>query len=530
MRRAFLALLALIASVGLITTAQAQKPSDDDASDDDPAVEQPTPSEYSALLRDGLTTNAVMKHLQALQDIADDNDGNRAAGQPGFKKSASYVAKTLKGYGWDVQRESFNFDAFFQDAPSVFERTAPNPKVFAEDTEFSTMEFSGSGDVTGELVAVDLTLPPAAEPSSSSGCEASDFTGLDLTGKVALMQRGTCDFSVKVKNAIAAGAAATVIFNEGQEGRTDVVFGTLGAPDITVPAVDTSFAIGSELANGALSGPTGTTVHIKTTTHTENLKAENVVAETPGGSAKSVVMAGAHLDSVFDGPGINDNGTGSAALLALAQQISESGVEPTNKIRFGWWGAEEEGLIGSTDYVAGLKKKALSKIALYLNFDMVGSPNFARLIYDGDGNAFDAEGPKGSDKIEKTFAKYFKKQDLAAGPTAFDGRSDYLAFIDSGIPAGGLFTGAEEVKTDKEAEKYGGKAGKAFDPCYHQACDDIDNVSRKALKQMVPAIADSVGRYAIDVSKIGGKGGGKGERAATGSSGSSDYLGDELRR
>lgn len=529
MRRTFIVLLALIASAGLITTAAAQKSAP--SGDDPDAVEQPTAAQFSTLLREGIKTNAVIKHLQALQDIADANDGNRAAGQPGYKKSVSYVAKALKGYGWSVKREEFAFDAFFEDEPSTFERISPDPRVFTEDTEFSTMEFSGSGDVTAALVAVDLTLPPAAEPSSSSGCEASDFTGLDLTGKVALMQRGTCDFAVKVNNAIAAGAAATVIFNEGQEGRTDVVFGTLGTPDFTVPAVDTSFAIGSELANGVLSGPTGTTVHIKTTTHTEHLKAENVIAELPGGDRKHVVMAGAHLDGVLDGPGINDNGSGSAALLEIARRLSESGVEPTNKIRFAWWGAEEEGLVGSTDYVAGLKKKALAKIALYLNFDMVGSPNFARLIYDGDGNAFDAEGPKGSAGIEKTFAKYFKKQELASGPTAFDGRSDYLAFIDSGIPAGGLFTGAEEVKTEKQAAKYGGKAGVAMDRCYHLACDDIDNVSRRALKQMVPAIADSVARYAIDVSKIGGKGGKGGkERGRAGAGSSSDYLGDLLRR
>ena len=528
MRRAFLALLALVASVGLITTAQARN---DDGSDSGASSGSSlTGKDVSELLRDSFKPEYVIARLQTLQDIADANDGNRAAGLPGYKKSASYVAKELKSYGWEVKREPFDFDAFFQDAPSTFERVSPNPKVFTEDTDFSTMEFSGSGDVTAELVAVDLTLPPAAEPSSTSGCEATDFNGLDLTGKIALMQRGTCDFSVKVKNAIAAGAAGTIIFNEGQEGRTDVVFGTLGAPDITVPAVDTSFAIGSELANGVLSGPTGTTAHIKVTAHTENLKAENVIADSPGGDPRHVVMAGAHLDSVMDGPGINDNGTGSAALLELANLLSTNGVAPNNKVRLAWWGAEEEGLIGSTDYVDGLKKKELNNIALYLNFDMVGSPNFGRLIYDGDGDAFDSKGPKGSDAIESTFKKYFKKQGLAAGPTAFDGRSDYLGFIDAGIPAGGLFTGAEEIKTKKEAKKYGGKAGVAMDPCYHQACDDIDNVSRKAIKQMVPGILDAIGRYSMDLGSIGkGKGGKKGKRTATGSS-SGEYLGDHLQR
>ncbi len=524
MKRIALALLALVASVGLIASAQAEKTKPT-------KTKTPSPAKFSAQLREGLKPKTILGHLQAFQDIADENDGNRAAGQKGFKKSATYVAKELKSYGWDAERQKFEFDAFFQDAPTTFEVTAPTPRTFTEDTDFSTMEYSGSGDVTGELVAVDLTIPPAAEPSSSSGCEAADFTGLDLTGKIALMQRGTCDFADKVENAANAGAVGSVIFNEGQEGRTDVVFGTLGGA-AAIPAVDTSFAIGSDLANGAINGPTGVTVHIKTSTHVEHLKAENVVGELPGGSGKHVVMAGAHLDSVIDGPGINDNGSGSAALLALAEQMSESGVKPKNKVRFAWWGAEEEGLVGSTDYVANLKKKQAKKIALYLNFDMIGSPNFERLIYDGDGSADDAAepGPKGSDAIEKTFKRYFKREDLATGSTAFDGRSDYGPFIDVGIPAGGLFSGAEEVKTEKEAEKFGGTAGEPLDPCYHQACDTIENVSKKAVKQMAPAIADSVARYAIDLGPLKGKGkGGETPRAATGAR-TGDYLGNELAR
>lgn len=522
MKRIALAVLALVASVGLIASAQAEKTKPSKA-------KTPSPAKFSAQLREGLKTRAIVGHLEAFQEIADENGDNRAAGQPGFKKSAGYVSRELRSYGWDVERRKFEFDAFFQDAPTIFEVTAPTPRTFTEDTEFSTMEYSGSGDVTGELVAVDLTIPPAAEPSSSSGCEPEDFTGLDLTGKVALMQRGTCDFGVKVENAANAGAVGSVIFNEGQEGRTDVVFGTLGAP-AAIPAVDTSFEIGSELANGATSGPTGVTVHIKTSTHVEHLKAENVIGELPGGSGKNVVMAGAHLDSVIDGPGINDNGSGAAALLAIAEQLSEAGVKPKNKVRFAWWGAEENGLVGSTDYVAGLKKKQAKKIALYLNFDMIGSPNFERLIYDGDGSADDAAepGPKGSDAIEKTFKRFFKRQDLATGSTAFDGRSDHGPFIDVGIPAGGLSTGAEEVKTEKGAEKFGGTAGEPLDACYHQACDDIDNVSRKALKQMSPAIADSVARYAIDLGALKGKDAEK-PRAATGSR-VGDHLGHALAR
>jgi len=520
-RKAVIALLALVASVALITTAQAGKGKPADES----PVDQPTAKELSVALQETLKTNGIFRHLNALQEIASDNGDTRTSGSKGFNKSAKYVAGQLEDYGWDVETQKFDFDAFFEDAPSVFEQTAPTATTYVEDTDFSTMEFSGSGDVTQELVAVDLTIPPAAEPSSTSGCEPADFTAAPVTGKIALMQRGSCDFAVKVQNAADAGAVGSVIFNEGQEGRTDVVFGTLGG-EAKIPAVDTSFAIGSDLANGVLNGPTGTTVHIKTTTHVENLKTSNVVAETPGGSKKNVVMAGAHLDSVADGPGINDNGTGSATLLELARQISKLGVEPQNKIRFAWWGAEEQGLVGSTEYVSSLKKGKLAKIALYLNFDMIGSPNFARLIYDGDGSAFGTPGPKGSDKIERTFAKYFKRADLATEETEFDGRSDYLAFTDAGIPAGGLFTGAEAVKTEEQKALYGGKAGVAFDACYHLACDDIENVSRKALKQMAPAVADAVARYSVSTDSLGG---GKEEKTRAAAS-ADEWLGSHLAR
>jgi Zn-dependent M28 family amino/carboxypeptidase len=480
----------------------------------------------SKQLRQALTFDGINKHLKKLQRIADANGGNRASGFGGYDASAAYVERTLDKAGWKVKTQSFDFEVFFEDAPTVFEQTAPTPTTYVEDTDFSTMDFSGSGEVTAELVAVDLLLPPPAEPGSSSGCEATDFSGLDVTGKVALMQRGTCDFAVKVENAAAAGAAAAVIFNEGQEGRTDVINGTLGT-FAKIPAVDTSFALGSSLANGVTNGPTGTSVHVKTTTHAEPRTSTNVVAELAGIEKKKVVMAGAHLDSVTEGPGIQDNGTGSATLLELARQYSALGIQPENTLRFGWWGAEEEGLIGSTNYVAGLGKKQAKKIALYLNFDMIGSPNFARMIYDGDGSEFDVPGPKGSDAIERNFERYFKSQDLATIETEFDGRSDYLPFTDAGIPAGGLFTGAEAVKTQEQPKLFGGTAGVAFDPCYHQACDTVKNVSKRGLSQMSDAVADAVHLYAFD---LGALKGGKRPAARTAAAAGADHLGDSLRR
>ncbi len=215
----------------------------------------------------------------------------------------------------------------------------------------------------------------------------------------------------------------------------------------------------------------------------------NVLADSSTGNANKTVVVGAHLDSVTEGPGINDNGSGSSTILEIAQEMAELGIKNRQKLRFAFWGAEEFNLLGSEHYVATLPDDELGNIVANLNFDMVGSPNYVRFVYDGDGSDTATAGPPGSAEIEDIFTSYFASQSLASEPTAFDGRSDYGPFIAVGIPAGGLFTGAEGIKTPEQAAIYGGTAGEAFDPCYHQACDDINNLSTQALFEMGDAAA-----------------------------------------
>ncbi len=214
-------------------------------------------------------------------------------------------------------------------------------------------------------------------------------------------------------------------------------------------------------------------------------------------------MVGAHLDSVTAGPGINDNGSGSATILEIAEQLAA--LKYTNKlqrqVRFAFWGAEEPGLLGSEHYVANLTDAQRAKIYANLNFDMVGSPNYVRFVYDGDGSDTPDAGPPGSDAIEEIFTKYFADQGLASDPTAFDGRSDYGPFIAEGIPAGGLFSGAEGIKTAEQAQLYGGTAGVAYDKCYHQACDTINNLNSKALFEFGDAAAHAT--LTLALSKTG---------------------------
>ena len=484
-----------------------------------------TPSK-SAELRAAVTTAGIMAHEEEFQAIADANGGTRASGTPGYDASLEYVKEQLDATGYfNTQVQEFDFDFFQETAPAEFEQVSPNPEVYALNDDFLTMEYSGSGDVTGELVPTnDVVIPPGAEAStSSSGCEPGDFTPASATeDQVALIQRGTCDFVVKAQNAEAAGYDAAVLFNEGQEGRQETLNGTLGGVGVTIPVIGTSFAVGEELYGLTQSGDV--VVRVATSTITETRHTANLIADTKTGRNDRTVVVGAHLDSVVEGEGINDNGSGSAADLEVALQMAELGIEPRNKVRFAWWGAEESGLIGSQFYVDSLTKRQIKNIAVNLNFDMVGSPNYVRFVYDGDASDTDSLGSTGSGVVEDVFVDYFDSQDLASEPTAFDGRSDYEAFINVGIPAGGLFTGAEGIKTPEEAAIYGGTAGVAYDPCYHQECDDIDNLSEQALDEMSDAIAHATIVFAQTRSAIEGTGKGKGKGHK------SEFQGSHARR
>jgi Zn-dependent M28 family amino/carboxypeptidase len=475
-----LALLVCAGAAGVARGAPAAQPASPDAG-------------ASAKLRKAVEPAGILVHERRLQRIADANDGTRASGTSGYDASADYVAGKLRGAGYRVKVQPFTFPFFQELEPTTFSRTDVDPdKVYEDGTDFEIMEYSGSGDVVDAPVTPtnDVVIAPPAEPGSTSGCEASDFPA-STAGSVALIQRGTCTFAQKAQNAQAAGAVAAIIFNEGQEGRTDVVAGTLGGPGVTIPVIGTTFAVGEELFNAP-----GARVSISTSTLSEERQTANVIADTTEGRTDRTVVVGAHLDSVVDGPGINDNGSGSATILEVALQMSKLNITPTNRVRFAFWGAEESGLLGSEHYVESLSEKQLDAIALDLNFDMVASPNYVRFVYDGDGSDTPEAGPAGSGEIERVFNEYFAAQGLETEPTAFDGRSDYGPFIAAGIPAGGLFSGAEGIKTEEQAAIYGGQADVAYDSCYHQACDDITNLNIKGLNELSDGAAHATAVFA----------------------------------
>jgi aminopeptidase S len=221
----------------------------------------------------------------------------------------------------------------------------------------------------------------------------------------------------------------------------------------------------------------------------------NVVAQTRSGNAQQVVLAGAHLDSVPEGPGINDNASGVAALLEAAVRMGGSPPVP-NAVRFAFWGAEEVGLEGSAAYVDSLSRGDRGAIALYLNLDMVASPNAGYFVQGGYGEDESEAGPAGSDSVGRVLVEELAATGVTAERTAFDGGSDFDAFVEAGIPTGGVYTGDEGVKTSDQADRWGGQAGAVFDPCYHAACDRADVIHRGALDGFSDAIAGTLARFA----------------------------------
>lgn len=453
-------------------------------------------SNESDRLLDALTVEGIVEHLQALQAIAEQHGNNRAAGTPGHGASVEYLVAALTEADYQVTLQPFTFDGYVEIAPPKLALLALHPRQF-KDSGYTTLRFSGSGQVTAPVQAIDISpANDVAFNTSTSGCEQSDFVAFQR-GNIALLQRGTCPFSQKVRNAVASGASAVLIFNEGQPGRTELFSGTLGETiAMDVPVLATSYAIGRELL-AQMERDEEIEVFVRSTALSGQIETVNVLAETRGGDPDNIVMVGGHFDSVQFGPGINDNGSGTATLLEVALEMAELDVELINKVRFAFWSAEELGLLGSKHYVEDLRQnhpELLEDIALYLNFDMIGSPNYLRGVYQMDDDA-----PVGTSQITQVFVEYFNERGLHWEPITIGGRSDHAPFMREGIAVGGLFSGAENRLSPEQAQKYGHANERLVaDPCYHQACDTVENVNPDALDELGDAAAHAILTFAAD--------------------------------
>jgi Zn-dependent M28 family amino/carboxypeptidase len=448
---------------------------------------KPSPRDSGAkrFVRD-VPTSRIVHHQAALQRIARRNGDTREVLSNGYTESVAYVKKVLRRAGYSPKEIQFNFPFWEESAPAVLNRVSPTPKTYrygtaedndSPDVDFITLGYAGTGSLTNaKVVPTNDIVENPAPGASTSGCEAADYPAA-TAGNVALVQRGTCSFVQKAAVAQQVGAAGVIIFNDGAGPTRQNPLFVLNQVDLHIPAVISSFAVGNELYQAIKAGQ-NVTVDFSTFGHLQDRFLPQVIAETKGGDPNNVLVVGAHLDSVPAGPGINDDGSGTAMLLAQAEAMAEhhNAKNVRQKIRFGWWGAEEEGLIGSTYYSHNLTDAEAKKIDGMLDYDMLASQNYVRFLYDGDGSEPGNEafsGPPGSGLIEQVQDDWFKAKGQQTDRVPFDGRSDYVGFTDRGIPAGGIFAGAEQPKTPEQEAIYGGAAGSAYDVCYHQICDDL---------------------------------------------------------
>jgi len=492
-----------------------------------------TPTECDAQVNDTpsklvpcIQTDELWQHMQAFQKIAEDNpspaDGHpsRNSGEPGYKASADYVAQKMKDAGYDVTIQTYPFTYYAYTAPPTMSEVSPVAHDYGLTTEWNPGQSVGTAD--GALKpAGGIIIPPTPTPSSSSGCTAADFSG--FAGKVALIQRGTCNFGVKVLNAQAAGAVGVIIFNEGNPGRTDVFSGSLqDATDTpfvpTIPVAFTSFAIGSDLLSQYQQAVQNSTplpvmnIAIEAIVQ-ENAPDYNVIAESKGGDKNHVLVVDAHLDAIY-GAGMLDNASGSATILEIAEQMKN--VTPRNKLRFIWFGGEELGLLGSHYYVNNLSKTELSHIGYDLDADVTATPNYTIGVLD----------PAGPDLFGGTSTATFPNRVYKASSISRDmaisyfdsiGKNhelfspvgtDAFSFNEAGIPAGGLLTGQDCCKSQAEVDLFGGTTGNfegnlgtTDGGCVDNPflwCDNLDNNDPQVLTFMSKAFADMVVRMAFD--------------------------------
>ena len=426
-----------------------------------------------------VTAQNVMGHLRHLQAIGTANGGNRDIGGPGFNASRDYVLEQL--------RQNTDFDVSVQYFPFVLARVIGTPSVaVAGDgawwtsvpptgaryrTDFREMS---NGAFSGEVSGVAAV--------AGTGCSASDFAGF-APGSIALIMRGGCSFFEKGANAQRFGAAGSVIVNNVG----GVLHGTLGdtGSEVGIPVMGMTQSAGEQLIS--VAGEQTFTLAMSVVVDVRTVTCSNIIAETRQGDDSNVIVVGSHLDSVAAGPGINDNGSGTATnlemALSLARLLARGAISLTNQVRFCWWGAEEEGLVGSHWYVDHLSDEEISRVALNLNYDMIASPNYIIGVYNGSsllpgGGAEELRTgglsqARGSAALQTMFEDRLTSIGSPHVPIHFNGRSDYGPFLARGIPAGGLETGAEKGKTMEERAMFGGTAQSAafdaaYDPCYHQ--------------------------------------------------------------
>jgi Zn-dependent M28 family amino/carboxypeptidase len=440
---------------------------------------------------------SYMKHFQAIAD-ANKVGGHpsRNSGEPGYLASVKYVKAQMLAAGYGVRVQSYPIPYFrFTGTPTMSEQS-PTAKSFTLGKDWAAGTSSGS-----------TTAAVQEAPSGIWGCAASDFTNF-VPGRIALVFRGYCYVGVKVLNAKAAGASGVIVINPPGVGTltTGALLNPAGnrIPTPTIPLAFMTSEAGTALDNEYVSSPTAPVVSISVHSVTSTRTDYNVIADSKGGNSKHVLVVDAHLDAI-DGAGMLDNASGSATLLDIARMMKR--VNPTNKIRFIWFGGEEMGLLGSAYYIHSLSPTALSHIRYDLDADVMATPNYVIAVLDPTGDTFPANvfAPSGvaRDQAIAYLNSIGKKHELWT-PDGTDAYNFNLA----GIPASGLATGQDCCKSQNEVNLFGGKLGNyegnvgtsdggCVDQAFHW-CDNLSNNNPAVLTFMSRAFATMVGRMAFN--------------------------------
>ncbi|MEV4755066.1 M28 family peptidase [Micromonospora sp. NPDC049559] len=441
----------------------------------------------------------ALRHLRAWQSAADANGGIRAADTPGFAASADYLVGRLRRAGYEVTRQPVPFEYYRVDTERAV--TLSEPPVPLRVLAMTWSPTTPPGGVEAPVRVLPTSHDGVVDPTP--GCEQADYAGVRVTGAVVVLPRASCGFVVQQQVAVALGAVAVLFYMPTV--RPDNIY---RAYLFDPAAVSVPVGTVTQRAAERLAGETAVRevrIRLEIAAHPVRAVTENILAETAGGRPDRVVMAGAHLDSVTEAPGINDNAAAAAALLETAIRLAPEQRAVRNKVRFAWWGAEELIEVGSRYYLEQLDAEQRGRISLYLNYELIASPNFARFIVDGD----DAEHPggtpppAGSGAVERVLTDYYGSRGLAYETVdLYSIGSDHWPFADAGIPVGGLDGGTYQAKSAEQAARYGGTAGEMFDPCYHQPCDDLLNINVAEFDRNCQAVAWAVGRFASDVEDV----------------------------
>lgn len=380
-------------------------------------------------------TPASFSGARALEEdrVLAQDIGIRPAGSANADRAADYIASRLASFGWQVEKQAFKFTGYV-DQGSIVTVTGGD----LSNLEASTLTYSAAGDLTAPIVSVGLG-------------QAADYAGLNVRGKIALVERGTITFAMKVQNAADQGAAGVLLFNNAD----GLVRGTLGKVS-AIPVASISRADG--LALRALRAPT---VHLIVRGEVKETNTMNIVGALPGQSSDTLVFGG-HYDGVPAGPAANDNGSGVSTALEAARVLALQGPHRLT-FRFIAFGAEENGLFGSRAYVDGLSAAQRKQIVAMINLDMVGV-----------GDTWMAGGTRDLQKTVQSIAGSLgiDMQDL---PADLSGASDHASFINAGIPAAFIYS--------------------SDDPNYHSPQDKVEFVQPARLEAAGKLLIEIIGRF-----------------------------------